>query len=619
MEGESEQTAAGFLRFDQAQLLPDLSTNIKCGNSLIGSDFYKDKNLSLFGAEDMHKVNAFDWEGPEGFPAIMKGVEVQQDWKTYLITWPTYGSRISEEMVKYGTQVKDPVVLSLESRQIIADALSEKIIRERYRVLACNVLSDHVHCVVVTAQESISDIIRNLKGYSSSTHNRMLQLSAVGRGRQVSLWARGSNKTELSTEKYVKNAIEYVWNNHHKHDEDSIDNRKLKHAVVGYDQAYLPEKIPGGFDVVIGNPPYVKNENLDNFLIKYAKKQFKCATGFFDIFQLFIEKGFNVLNLNGYLSFIIPSLFLKGMNYQDSRKFLFEQASIKIIRDYGDGVFKEVQMPTFIIVVSKNKNYYPSIKYYVKQGNNQFKETKIKQVHFKNQGYIYSYGPISFKVRRYKKLKDLVSVTRGLEIGKNKKVSEGIPIIFGEDIKRYAINSISFIDKNTYQTFKKEMNIFENFKIVIRETGDRITATFNKTGLLTNRSLYCIRSSEINLRYLLGIINSTVLQYFYKSEFKANTDIFPKIRIGQVKELPIKVLDLSNPAQKSQHDKMVSLVEQMLTTQKKLHETTSPIQKKQYQQQTDILDKQIDGLVYELYELTPEEIKVVGGGEEIKL
>ena len=67
MEGESDQTAAGFLRFDQAQLLPDLSTNIKCGNSLIGSDFYKDKNLSLFGTENKMKVNVFDWEFAGGF------------------------------------------------------------------------------------------------------------------------------------------------------------------------------------------------------------------------------------------------------------------------------------------------------------------------------------------------------------------------------------------------------------------------------------------------------------------------------------------------------------------------------------------------------------------------
>ena len=72
MEGESDQTAAGFIRFDQAQLLPDLSQNIKCGNSLIGSDFYKNKNLSLFGTEEKMKINVFDWDGPEGFEEIMK-------------------------------------------------------------------------------------------------------------------------------------------------------------------------------------------------------------------------------------------------------------------------------------------------------------------------------------------------------------------------------------------------------------------------------------------------------------------------------------------------------------------------------------------------------------------
>ena len=72
IEGESEQTSAGFLRFDQAQLLPDLSDNIKCGNSLIGSDFFVDQNLELFERDEMEKINAFDWDSSEGFGEIMK-------------------------------------------------------------------------------------------------------------------------------------------------------------------------------------------------------------------------------------------------------------------------------------------------------------------------------------------------------------------------------------------------------------------------------------------------------------------------------------------------------------------------------------------------------------------
>ena len=72
MEGETEQTSAGFLRFDQAQLLPDLSQNIKCGNSLVGSDFYQDKNMTLFEPAEKITINAFDWESEQGFSDIMK-------------------------------------------------------------------------------------------------------------------------------------------------------------------------------------------------------------------------------------------------------------------------------------------------------------------------------------------------------------------------------------------------------------------------------------------------------------------------------------------------------------------------------------------------------------------
>ncbi|MCX6743347.1 MAG: N-6 DNA methylase, partial [Candidatus Parcubacteria bacterium] len=62
MEDETQQSAGMLIKYSKEALLPDLSDNIKCGNSLIGTDFYGSKNMSLFGNDEMRKVNAFDWE-----------------------------------------------------------------------------------------------------------------------------------------------------------------------------------------------------------------------------------------------------------------------------------------------------------------------------------------------------------------------------------------------------------------------------------------------------------------------------------------------------------------------------------------------------------------------------
>ena len=110
-------------------------------------------------------------------------------------------------------------------------------------------------------------------------------------------------------------------------------------------------------------------------------------------------------------------------------------------------------------------------------------------------------------------------------------------------------------------------------------------------------------------------MNSQLLSYYIqKLLFSDTTETSRVLDAVYLNHFILPKLDLSNPAQKSQHDHMVSLVDQMLAVQKKLHATSSPIEKKQYQQEADILDKQIDTLVYELYELTPEEIRIVEGG-----
>jgi hypothetical protein len=78
-----------------------------------------------------------------------------------------------------------------------------------------------------------------------------------------------------------------------------------------------------------------------------------------------------------------------------------------------------------------------------------------------------------------------------------------------------------------------------------------------------------------------------------------------------IAQLPIRTIDFSNAEEKAQHDKLVALVDNMLELQKKYREARMEIDKGLYEQQIRILDAQIDRLVYDLYGLTEEEVKVV--------
>lgn len=88
-------------------------------------------------------------------------------------------------------------------------------------------------------------------------------------------------------------------------------------------------------------------------------------------------------------------------------------------------------------------------------------------------------------------------------------------------------------------------------------------------------------------------------------------DDFPQVTIKDAKKLPFRAIDFADPTDKSRHDKMVSLVQSMLDLNKALQNAKTPDEKNVFQRQITATDNQIDELVYELYNLTKEEIKII--------
>jgi hypothetical protein len=101
--------------------------------------------------------------------------------------------------------------------------------------------------------------------------------------------------------------------------------------------------------------------------------------------------------------------------------------------------------------------------------------------------------------------------------------------------------------------------------------------------------------------------------FFWKTMFADFKESFPQVTIFSLEQLPIRVLDVSEPANKARHDRMVGLVEQMLAAKKQLAGAQSDKDKDFYANRCDGLDRQIDALVYDLYALTHAEIKIVKG------
>lgn len=124
-----------------------------------------------------------------------------------------------------------------------------------------------------------------------------------------------------------------------------------------------------GFDVVIGNPPYIRQEELTEFKA-FFKSQYKFYTGASDIYVFFIEKGFQILKQNGSFIYIMPNKFMQAGYGQPARKFLLEKNIVEII-DFGDyQIFEEATT-------------YPCILFVVNQAPSEsFKTTRVNSKDF---------------------------------------------------------------------------------------------------------------------------------------------------------------------------------------------------------------------------------------------
>jgi hypothetical protein len=137
--------------------------------------------------------------------------------------------------------------------------------------------------------------------------------------------------------------------------------------------------------------------------------------------------------------------------------------------------------------------------------------------------------------------------------------------------------------------------------------------TIDTTNSVADQQIYITlpHINTVKAAYLAGILGSRLITFFIRRFYDEIDDAFPQIKVGQLKSLPIPAINFSDPIDKSRHDRMVKLVEQMLLLHKQLVAAKTPDEKTRIQRRIDTTDHQIDRLVYELYGLTEEEIKIV--------
>jgi len=454
----------------------------------------------------------------------------------------------------------------------------------------------------------------------------------------------------------------------------------------------------GGFDIVIGNPPYgakLNKKEKDYFYDKYETAEYQL-----DTYTLFMEEAYNLLKENAKLGYIVPSTWLTMFYFKDLRKYFIEKTYFENLLLFRYKVFEDVTAETSIITLSKKtfENENITINYFDSLKEIDNKENKIiSQIDWVNS---YELGfnllfdgnklkTINKMIENTVELDNIVNVPNGI---KPYETGKGSPKQTKEDVKNRIYDANYQVDE-TYKNYivggsinkfiinpsstdwikfgdnlaapRKNFNFFQK-KIMVRQTSDKIISAIDKKGSISLNNVHNIVLKNDIYQYetLTCLLNSKLMDFYYKFLVPEQGRTFAEVKAVNLKRLPIKNIDLDTNQIDfiEKHNKMFELNKKLQETKEnflnelELEKISKKLQSfellefddfvKEYkkakklkfkdkleernfkndwkslfendkkealelQNQINQTNKEIDNMVYKLYNLSEEEIKIV--------
>lgn len=388
----------------------------------------------------------------------------------------------------------------------------------------------------------------------------------------------------------------------------------------------------GGFDVVIGNPPYVQIKQISWEDRKWFERHFRSAVGRFNLFYFFIEKASELLKKGGVASYIVPDRLLLNTQCVQLRSWLLNEQELKYIISFNEMVFKEAVVDSIIISYQNQACSISHVACFQNANTEQLAAINLVQIpiaHFlesANQQFGLNYNieesRLINKIRSTSTRLSTISDTKdGIIQGKVEDLlflsspidTDSKPLLFGRDITRYCITfSNNWVNYKPREMMREEIirrgegvrhglwlrspEVFERRKILTRQTADEIIAAFDDGNYYYSNTIHgtAITDDSFLIEYVLAILNSKLITWYYRTTTEEEGKVFAQIKIALLRQLPIY---LASPEQQNHIASIVASIQN--------------IKHNDPEQDTSLLQSEINQMVYALYGLTDDEISII--------
>jgi len=436
------------------------------------------------------------------------------------------------------------------------------------------------------------------------------------------------------------------------------DNIKCGNSLIASDFSMMPEDLvrvhafdwpvqfpavmkAGGFDAVVGNPPYLYSAGQES--IAYFNEHYRFSEYQTDFYTYFIEKALSLVKRQGKFSFIVSDSWLKAQNFSKLRNHLLGEHRLLRLAVFDFPPFEGAAIENSILVVSRGERpgLVPMDRF-TNPGHFQL-QSELDPHKSIERGLIdprYSDAALRLIEKMERgcvPLESLVELNRGIHAyrtdgyGKSRFArgpqtkrdkeqqsyharkpmdSTYLPEIKGKDVFRFAfVPTGDFISYGDWLAEPREPKYFRNPKVTVRKVlGTKLHGTFIREPMAIDQSLYVLISPENDLKqlkFILGILLSRVGAWYLRTKYAIYDALYPWYTRKQLATFPIKKFD----------ERLVVLVDKMLALAPKLLAARLDSERATLQNAVTTTDQQIDALVYELYGLTAAEIKLVEGGQ----